>query len=277
VKGLDAAQVEQFRRDGYVVCPGLVGTDVAEGLTFVLSRLIARIGDEHARGLREEAFWNQLRRSAHDVEVMWIPGAPGFAESRAMRIGHALHRHDGSFADLALRSPVTHALVSVLGAGAAVVQSAVVYKQPRSDAVQFGFHQDAAYLTCAPMSLALAYVALDDAGAESGGLRVAPGSHRLGLGERLRLGANGYEPVSGARARIPPDQDRLLTLRRGDVALVDGLTYHASGPNQSSGPRRGLIVHAIGPGSRMEASSWVQPPPGGFPLLRDVESNEAAA
>jgi phytanoyl-CoA hydroxylase len=168
-----------------------------------------------------------------------------------------------------LRSPIADALVTLLGHGAHVVQSAVVYKQPRSEIVQFGLHQDAAYLTTEPQSLALAFVALDDADAENGGLVVVPGSHQFGLGERLRLGPSGFERAAGRAHRVDPRSAVLLPLKRGDVAFLDGLTYHASGPNRSDRRRRALIAHAAGAAARMHASCWVQEPASGFATLGD--------
>jgi len=271
-KGLPEGALGRFEREGYVVCPGLLAPSACEALNAALSRIIERAGDEHARGARADDFWRQMSRSAGAIEVFWMPPLPGeaapaeprFVEARVMRVGHALHLHDEAFAAAARRSPITAALAEILGAGARIVQSAVVYKQPMSDLVQFGFHQDAAYLTSEPPALALAFVALDDADAENGALMVAPGSHRLGLGERLRLGAAGFERDGGRAHRIDRARSVLLPMRRGDVALVHGLTYHASDPNRSARPRRALIVHALGAGARLLPSSWVEEPEEGF-------------
>jgi hypothetical protein len=267
-----ADDTARFQRDGHVVCRGLLTPERCEALNAALSTLIERAAVQHARGALEDDFWRQMPRSAHAIEVFWMPESPGlprFAESRVMRVGHVLHSKDPTFADLAFRSPVTRALVSVLGAGARVVQSAVVYKQPHDERVQFGFHQDAAYLTTEPAAgaLALAFVALDDADADNGALVVAPGSHRAGLDEWLRLGDQGFERGGGMARPIERGAGVLLTMRRGDVALVDGLTYHASDPNHSSRRRRALIVHAMSSQARLRPSAWVQEPAGGFTEL----------
>jgi phytanoyl-CoA hydroxylase len=150
--------------------------------------------------------------------------------------------------------------------GARFVQSAVIYKQPHSDRVQFGFHRDSAYLPTDPESLVLAFVALDAATPENGCLEVIPGTHTEPLGTRLRLDPTGFTPV-GREPRPPAERRVLLPLARGSIAFVHGRALHASAPNTSSGPRRALIVHAMSALSRISPDSWVKEPPGGFPAL----------
>jgi hypothetical protein len=291
-----------WARDGYELHRALLASTTCEALLAELSRIIAAVGAEHERGERADDFWRQLARSTERLEVFFAPpdldgldgrdGLDGpdetdeidetdgpvpraahrrFDEARVMRVGHALHRIGGPFGDALLASPVADVLLARLGGGARAVQSAVVYKQPRSDLVQFGYHQDAAYLTTdppEPSSLALAFVALDDMDGHNGGLWVAPGSHHLGLGERLRLGPRGYEHAGGRAHRIVDGAAVLVPMRRGDVAILDGLTCHASFANRSGRPRRALILHAITASARMAETSWVQEPVGGFAPLR---------
>lgn len=258
------AQVRAFARDGYVVLPGAVPAATCDALNARLSGLIARVGDEHTRGERQADFWRQMPRSAHEVEVFWHADAPRFDEAHVQRVGHGLHLHEPLFAELALRSAAAAMLSAVLGGEARLVQSAVVYKQPRSDVVQFGQHQDAAYLPTSRGGLALAFVALDPMDAVNGALQVVPGSHRLGQGEVLSMGPGGFSRVAGSSPRWMPHHARLLPLARGDVVLVHGWTYHASDPNRSDRPRRALILHAMAGDERLTEACWVPTPPAGF-------------
>lgn len=230
------------------------------------------------------------------------PGSPPLAElpaaaweSRAMRIGHGLHLAEPAFADLARRPEIARPLARLthvaarLSTGdsiedaalnkyseqplsppwpppARAVQSAVIYKQPHSDLVQFGFHRDSAYLPNDPESLVLAFVALDATTPENGCLEVIPGTHTQPLGVRLLLGPDGFEAV-GREPRPPAERRVLLPLARGSVAFVHGRTLHASAPNRSGGPRRALIVHAMSQASSLSADAWVKVPPSGFAPL----------
>jgi phytanoyl-CoA hydroxylase len=209
-------------------------------------------------------------------------------ESRAMRIGHGLHLVEPAFAAFC-RSPAIAAplrcfahVAAQLSAGASphqaaraalestararFVQSAVIYKQPRSDAVQFGFHRDSAYLPSEPESLVLAFVALDDTTLENGCLEVIPGTHTEPLGLRYRLDPEGFTAL-GREPRPAEDRRVSLPVPRGSIVFAHGRTLHASAPNRSAGPRRALIVHAMSEGSHLAPDAWVRAPPGGFAEL----------
>lgn len=267
--------------EGYLVLPSALPRAACDEINARLSALIARIASEHARGHRAHLdFWPLLRRSAHRAEVFLDPSAgpptalaPEAWEPATMRVGHSLHRADPHLAALCRWAPLAAPLAATIDGPAVVVQTSLIYKQPRSTAVQFGFHQDSWYLTAEPETLVLAFLALDDMDLENGCLEVIPGSHRLGLAARLQLGPDGYKPVSGHGLPAPPHPDRArrLPVEQGTLILVHGRTWHASGPNRSPRPRRALIVHAMSAASRMDPSSWMQEPEGGFtPLV--VES-----
>lgn len=260
-------ELERFEADGFFVRRGALDEGQCATLNQKLSTLIGELGAAHARGERACDFWRQLARSTAANEIFWHPGTASFDEQHVMRVGHVLHL-DARFEQV-IRTPVVRTLGSLLRPPAAVIQTAVIYKQPHSDVVQFGYHRDAEYLTVVPSSaLALAFVALDDCDEDNGALRIVPKSHRLGPGLRLRLGVDGFERVSGTQHRFGPSEGTLLEMRRGDAAFVRGDTYHASAPNQSARPRRALIVHALG-GDGALRDSWVEKPPGGFAPIPD--------
>src|SRR5262249_22301981 len=153
----------RYDEEGFVVCPALVPRVDCEGLCAHLSEVIARVLAETAAGTRTEpGFWALMARSRDTVEVFRDPAQPGVGEGATMRVGHALHAVDPGFAAFAAQPALRGRLRQIVGEPGWLIQSAVIYKQPRSDLVQFGMHQDAWYLTTEPESLALAFVALDD-------------------------------------------------------------------------------------------------------------------
>jgi ectoine hydroxylase-related dioxygenase (phytanoyl-CoA dioxygenase family) len=249
-------QLAEYRARGFVVLRGRVSPEECAALRAEVSRLIEIAAAERRSG-RRDGFWEQMPRSRRAAEVFFEEGEP-FEERRVMRVGHGLHCAPGPFETLARGPVIGTALASVVPAPARIVSSAVVYKQPQSDAVQFGFHQDAAYLTYSPPILALAFLALDPCDAASGALQVVPGSHTRGVDLRLRLGPKGFEAASGREARFSPADAELLEMDPGDVVLVDGCTYHASDPNRSAAPRRAVIVHATGGGAVAEGTTWME-------------------
>lgn len=84
-----------------------------------------------------------------------------------MRVGHALHR-DPELGMLCRAPEVIERLRSLFGSRVRYLHSAVTYKQPYSDLVQFGLHQDAAYLPTSPETLTRTFIALDDMDEENG-------------------------------------------------------------------------------------------------------------
>jgi phytanoyl-CoA hydroxylase len=264
-----AAEQQAFAQDGYFVRPDAVDPATIDALNLRLSQLISRCAAEHRSGQRRSLeFWDILRASQSDASVCWdlADGMPDNChewESRAMRVGHGLHLVDDTFAALT-HSPAIGGVLASLVPAAVLLQSAVVYKQPRSSTVQFGLHQDAAYLTNDPESLILAFLALDDMDADNGALQVVPGTHRDPLHHSLAMSPGGFVSIAG---QAPPERHykpRLLPMRRGTAAFLHGRTLHASGPNHSPNPRRALIVHAMSGRSRLAPHCWIQPPPEGF-------------
>ena len=256
---------ERFLREGYLLVERAVDRATCDTLVAHLSELLARIAGEHLSGARTTTdFWETMPRSLTRTCAFWdekradlrsLPASEW--ESFAMRVGHVLHADDAPFGAVCAGPAIGDGLAELVGEPSRLVQSAVIYKQPLSDAVQFGWHQDSSYLTADPDTLVLAFLALDDMDEENGCLHVAPRSHADGLHVRLSLGPSGFVDVEGRGVRFAPVEDRAVKMRRGDVVFASGRTYHASGPNLSTGPRRALIVHAMAERSSFAPSSWV--------------------
>jgi len=259
---LTAEELDRYHAQGFLVCPGLVTRLACERLCVHLSATIAAVASEYVAGARRELpFWDLMRRSRGGLEVFWDPssGSPRDGlEAATMRVGHALHAADPVFAAFCAAPAIRERFRQILGGPGAVLASAVIYKQPRSEIVQFGMHQDAWYLTTAPDSLALAFVALDDMSAENGCLEVIPGSHRDPVAVVLRMGPDGFVPTAGAMPRAPArERGVALPVEKGSVIFLDGRTYHGSEPNRSSRPRRALLLHGMGAGSTLAPTSWL--------------------
>jgi phytanoyl-CoA hydroxylase len=275
---LRAEELASYHEHGFVVCPELVPRAACDALVGHLSRVIAAVAAEYVAGARREiGFWELMARSRGGLEVFWDPsrGSPDTGmEAATMRVGHALHAVDPTFGAFCATPAIRSCLRQIVGEPGVVLQSAIIYKPPRSEAVQFGMHQDASYLTTEPESLALAFVALDDMTSRNGCLEVIPGSHEGGLGVTLTLGPRGFVPVTaGVRAERERESESEtgraravpLEVEKGAVIFVHGRTYHGSEPNRSDGPRRALIVHAMSARARLLPTSWIleggAPPP----------------
>jgi len=277
-----------YERDGYAIAPGALSQSRCIALCERLSAIIVRDAERCLADRRIDLSFFARFVDSSDQALAFFDDARGDLralpvgawESRVMRVGHALHAADEAFAALLSDPNVGVVSRALMGDAAHVLTSAVIYKQPRSDNVQFGLHQDSWYLTTDPPSLHLAFIALDDMDEARGCLEMVPGSHREPWGEPLTLGPSGFVPVRRPEAANLPGRrgndlsreafaGRVATLpmKRGDVAFVDGRTLHASGPNRTELPRRALVIHAALASSRLSPSSWLRTPQEGFAKL----------
>lgn len=257
-----ADEARRFAVDGYVVQSGAMTPPACDQINEHVSGLIRRAAERCRAGGRVPSFWETMRASRRALEVFWDVSSGGLLDRPAddwersvMRLGHGLHEHDPIFAR-ACSEVVGARLRALARRPLLLLQSALTYKPARSSAVQFGMHQDSAYLLTEPESLMLGFLALDEMTVENGCLEVIPGSHAGAVDTVLSLGEEGFAPLGESRPppRLP---SRPLVMSKGDLAILHGRLYHASGPNRSTGPRRALLTHVMSEGSQLAPSSWL--------------------
>ncbi len=119
-------------------------------------------------------------------------------------------------------------------------------------------HQDNFYLKVEPGTCIAAWLALDPADRENGGLEVVPGTHAMDIfcpeeADSTLSFTRDYVPVPPGLAAVPVD------LAPGDVLFFNGSLVHGSGPNRSTDRfRRSFIGHYIGRSSE-RLSTWYRP------------------
>jgi len=112
-----------------------------------------------------------------------------------------------------------------------------------------GWHQDRQYWDISSTdNMITAIVNLYEADALSGGMRYAEGSHRWGLvgGSDALVGAE--NAGSHGTPRAPDGQswkEIIPSVPSGSVTYHHALTFHGSGPNLSSEPRRSITIHMV--------------------------------
>lgn len=116
-------------------------------------------------------------------------------------------------------------------------------KRPREGS-GFGWHQDSPYWAhfCGHLDrLPNVMLALDDAGADNGCLRVIRGSHRSGMlpGQEGR-GVLG--PLFTHPDHVDLAQEVVAALPAGSLLFFSPHTVHGSRPNRSDAPRRALVL-----------------------------------
>lgn len=122
---------------------------------------------------------------------------------------------------------------------------------------RLAWHQDYAYWPLATPGAVTCWIALDDVGADNGGMQVAVGSHKLGEKLPVEFG-DGSSFMHAERPGIdeiaPPEEIGLevarYQLKAGECGFHHALLWHASGPNTSPNPRRGFVPRYVAGGTR---------------------------
>jgi ectoine hydroxylase-related dioxygenase (phytanoyl-CoA dioxygenase family) len=134
-------------------------------------------------------------------------------------------------------------LAGLMGEEPVAGQSMFYFKPPGARGQEL--HQDNYYLRVKPGTCYAAWLAVDDADQENGGMLVVPGSgdHTVACPEKAdptRSFTSDYVPVPPGLEAVPTD------LAAGDVLFFNGSVIHGSYPNTSKDRfRRAFICHYV--------------------------------
>jgi phytanoyl-CoA hydroxylase len=247
---ISLVDVAAFERDGYAVVRGLF--DASE-----IAELIRTFDELHSRGGIPDCF--EAIPNSPDADPLHV-------------YPRMMHPHRISQVAMAymLHPKLEPILRALLGEAPVAAQSMFYWKPPaaRGQAP----HQDNYYLRVNPGNCIAAWVAVDRADRENGGLSVAPGSQRLEIfcPEEADLNVS----FSGDLVRVPRGLAEVpVDLDPGDVLFFGGNLIHGSEPNQSRERfRRSFICHYVG--ASAEEISWYYKPlyrfDGGEASMRDA-------
>ena len=127
-------------------------------------------------------------------------------------------------------------------------------------------HQDSPYFSISPMNLISCWIALDNVNEENGCLKVLPGSHKWGPmphSEKWMVGDR--EDMCIPQDKIPNKIEVSIPLNAGNASFHHSLLVHRSGPNRTSGARRGWAIHYMSSKSKWTGKYEEKPD---FELLR---------
>jgi hypothetical protein len=228
---LTEAQIADYRRDGYVVIPQLFSAAEVRPIMEsyradpLLGGNMAAVADSSGNA-QNLVLWTQ----PGDDYIGLLPGLARFVEG----------------AETLLGGPVYH------------WHSKLVCKPPGAPG-RFDWHQDYGYWYyegCLLPEMITVTVTLDGMDKSNGAMEVIEGSHRFGRIDVKAFGqASGTDPERLALV-MERCERVVLELEPGDGIFFDGLTLHASGPNQSQRSRTLLHVSyntvrnaPVGPGA----------------------------
>ncbi len=246
---VSAQDLEQYHRDGFLICRGLLSREEVEEI----------------RGSFMELAANGPVEGLSETKQGYDPADP---LSRYPRMMHP-HRHpELPVGPLAMRTMLDPRIGEILhrlfGEEPIAAQSMFYFKPPGARGQDL--HQDNFYLRVKPGTCMAAWAALDDADSENGGIVVVPGSHKGDVLCPSRADSALF--FTSDHVDIPEGlHEEAVDLKAGDVLFFNGSLIHGSYPNTSDTRfRRAFICHYIPRGSA-EVSHWYRP-------LYDFRGNE---
>lgn len=212
---------EVFARDGYYLARGVYPEAVLRELEQDFDRMVA-----------------QLERSGENVNARWRGEGMDKLDGGASTVIHThnVHRYSARWLKAFQDEAFLGLVRPILGPDVVLHHSKLFQKPPRSGA-PFPVHQDWWYFPTRHDTMIAATLFLSDGDERTGGMRVYPGSHKLG---RMQDSA-GIRP-SESLDPYPLAQATPVNARRGDVLIFSYFTLHGSLPNRSENYRKTVLV-----------------------------------
>lgn len=220
--------LERFRRDGYVIVPALVASNICEQMS----------------GVAREHLSATLAPVEFETDVEY-PGAPENRESvggdTVRRLLNACAR-DSIFRTWATSADLRYVLAQLFGHDAVVLSQShhncVMTKVPGHSSETL-WHQDNRYWSFDQEHLISAWLALGAENHDNGCLYVIPGSHELDIAPGR------FDASLFLRPDLPENQEliaskRAVELAKGDVLFFHSRLFHAAGRN--TGPETKFSV-----------------------------------
>ena len=193
-----------------------------------------------------DLFTGKFETGVRPDEVNWQQADGDPTLTRQICNGWKANR---DIAAVVLDESIARAIASLAGwPGVRIMIDNVIWKPPATRSL--GFHQDSAYLSWfTPSDLLTCWIALDETSAEGGTIEFARGSQHWRLAEpegEFHAPLDYRKPVHNAARREGVEANiAYVEVPAGGGSFHHGWTWHGSGANHSSNPRRSLVLHAM--------------------------------
>lgn len=227
---LSAANRKQFDDDGFLIVDELIDS---ESLSLLHQAFTELFRGEFETGVRPD-------------EVNWQEADSDPERARQICNGWKANR---VIASVVLDENLGKTIASLAGwPGVRIMHDNVVWKPPAT--TSFSFHQDNAFLRWfRPGEIFSCWIALDDTRAEGGTIEFVRGSHQWQVREpegEFHAPKDYRKPMMDAAAQEGVEPEiAYVEVKAGGGSFHHGVTWHGSGANQSSTPRRSLVLHAM--------------------------------
>lgn len=231
-----------YEREGFVLRRAVFSEVELEPLRATVEEAVAQVAERARRPEAGPEFrlgdGHRLQFSSQTV-IQW-EWREGSREIRLLEPFTFLHpRFMALWDDPRLLEPMRDALATE---HVAPYTCKLNLKRPREGS-EFPWHQDFTYwyafTPAHAREIATAILFLDDADGANGGIRLLPGSHRLGPAARDPAEPTGFLLDPG---RLDVRHERLIEARAGSLLIFPALMVHRSSPNASGRQRRAMLL-----------------------------------
>ena len=225
---LSAQELEQFKRDGYLIFRGMASAE--------LCAQMAAVTRDHLQ--------RAVPPLEHEAEVGY-PGAPGSLDApggrTARRLRNAYQRH-ASFRAWAEDERIVTRMEQLFGEPVCLTlahHNCVMTKHPRYGTAT-GWHRDIRYWRFLRPDLVTVWLALGEESDANGALRVIPGSHRLDI-QPSQLDELDFLRPDVAQNQALFAQGIALELHPGDVLFFHSGLFHSAGTNTGNEVKTSVV------------------------------------
>lgn len=217
---LAEAELDDWRRDGYLIVRGLAGPELLERMRVAVSDSLSRL----------------VEPIEYEADLQY-PGAPASREAvggRTVRRLKQAHSRGAVFTEWIQHPGVISRLRSMLGPDLLCPlahHNCIMTKSPQFSS-ETGWHQDIRYWSYEQPELVSVWLALGRERRQNGCLRLLPGTHRQTF-SRSRFDSDLF-----LRPELPENQVLIQSavpaeLEPGDVLFFHARTFHAADANQT--------------------------------------------
>jgi len=215
---------QQYHRDGYAICTGLVDAATVQALR---DETVAIVNGERGR-------------------IGGVPAAAGEAALREVLAIHFPHKISPLMREMLAHSAIVGVLKLLVGPDLKCMQSMLFIKNAGKPGQ--AWHQDEAFIPTTDRSLIGVWVALDDATIDNGCLWIQPASQVRGHLWPMQAcddpRFDGSPQAVGWEAEFGDTDGVAAEVPAGSVVFFNGHTLHRSLDNRrTSGYRRALVNH----------------------------------
>lgn len=215
-----------FERDGYFLAKG-VFKDQIPALEESFDRIV-----------------RQLESTTDNINAVWPGEALEELHKKYQTVKppqiihtHNVQRYDPIWMKAFLDQTFLEYVTAILGEDV-ILHHSKLFMKPAKVGGAFPVHQDYSYFSTEKDTMIAGVIHLTDGNNNMGGIRVFPGSHKLGRIEA----SSGMQTNKKFQNDYPIENSVSLDVEAGDVLFFHYFTLHASMPNFSNSPRKTVLV-----------------------------------